>query len=66
MSTAEVIEAVEEDRAYLSAYLKAKQLSESPPFVEECIKRLKEMQSSRRLDASSIRELHNSLEDKGL
>lgn len=70
MSRAEVIQAVDalgkEDRAFLSAYLKAKDLSEDPSFAEASAQTLAVMRNGDGLRSSEIRELHRSLESKGL
>jgi hypothetical protein len=50
-----------EDRIYLAAYLKAKELSENSEFTEACSCRLKEMQSGHRLNSFAVRDLHHSL-----
>ncbi|MFP4166983.1 MAG: hypothetical protein ACLFUF_07455 [Opitutales bacterium] len=70
MSRAEVIEAVNsmgrEDRAFFAAYLKAKDLSEGADYKEESSRRLLAMKSGDSIDSASLREIHNSLEEKGI
>jgi hypothetical protein len=70
MSRAEVIEAVNEmdreDRAFFAAYLKAKDLSEDSGYAVESSRRLASMQAGNRLDSGSLREIHESLEKKGI
>ena len=70
MSRAEVIEAVnamdQKDRAFLAAYLKAKDLSEDPDHAEDSSRRLAAMQCGDRIDSASLREIHDSLEKKGI
>ena len=50
-----------EDRIYLAAYLKAKELSENSEFTEACSHRLKEMQLGYHLNSSAVRDFHHSL-----
>ena len=70
MSRIEVIEVVDamgqEDRAFFAAYLKAKELSEDSGYVEESSRRLASMESGDQLDSEAIREIHDSLEKKGI
>ena len=70
MSRIEVIEAVNsmgrEDRAFFAAYLKAKDLSEDSEYQKESSLRLLDMKSGDSIDSASLRELHDSLESKGI
>lgn len=70
MSRADVIEAVNsmdrEDRAFFVAYLKAKDLSESVEYQKESSRRLSAMRSGDSIDSASLKEIHNSLEKKGI
>ncbi len=70
MSRTEVIEAVNsmnrEDRAFFTAYLKAKDITEDPAYAEESSRRLASMQGGDHIDSVSLREIHNSLEKKGI
>lgn len=70
MSRAEVIEVVNamgrEDRAFFSAYLKAKDLSEDLDYREESSRRLAKMQGGDRIASDALREIHDSLEKKGI
>lgn len=50
-----------DDRVYLSAYLKAKDLAENSQFIAESGRRLVEMKSGKDLDSTSIRKVHQSL-----
>ena len=70
MSRTEVIEAVNamgrEDRVFFAAYLKAKELSEDSDYADKSSRRLASMQSGDRLNSNAIREVHDSLEKKGI
>ena len=70
MSRTEVIEVVNamgrEDRAFLAAYLKAKELSEDPDYAEKSSRTLASMRSGDRINSNAIREIHDSLEKKGI
>lgn len=70
MSRAEVIEAVNamdsKDRTFVAAYLKAKELSESVDHADHSSNRLSAMQDGNRIDSSSLREIHDSLEKQGI
>ena len=55
-----------EDRAFFAAYLKAKELSEDFDYADESSRRLASMESGDRLDSNAIREIHDSLEKKGI
>lgn len=70
MSRVEVIEAVNsmgrEDRAFFAAYLKAVDLSEDVDFKKESTRRLSAMKSGDSIDSASLREIHDSLEKKGI
>ena len=70
MSRTEVIEAVNsmgrEDRAFFAAYLKAKDLSESVEHQEESSRKLSAMRAGDGMDSESLKEIHNSLEKKGI
>jgi hypothetical protein len=70
MSRVEVIEAVNsmgrEDRAFFAAYLKAKDLSEDIDYQKESSRRLSAMKSGDSIDSASLKELHDSLESKGI
>ncbi|MEM0967661.1 MAG: hypothetical protein AAGJ81_16050 [Verrucomicrobiota bacterium] len=70
MSRTEVIEAVDslsrEDREYVEAYLRARNLSEDEQFQLENGKRLQEMKAGRGFKSEETRQLHQTLKDKGL
>ena len=70
MSRVEVIEAVNsmgrEDRAFFAAYLKAKDISENVDYQKESSRRLSAMKSGDSINSASLRELHDSLESKGI
>jgi len=70
MSRTEVIEAVNamdrEDRVFFAAYLKAKDLSEKSDYAEESSRRLASMKNGDCIDSVSLREIHTSLEQKGI
>jgi len=70
MSLTEVIEAVNsmgrKDRAFFAAYLKAKDLSESVKYKEESSRSLSAMRAGDAIDSASLKEIHNSLEEKGI
>ncbi len=55
-----------EDRAFFAAYLKAKDLSENVDYAEESSRRLAAMQRGDRIDSVSLRDIHDSLEQKGI
>jgi fructose-1-phosphate kinase PfkB-like protein len=70
MSRSEVIQVVnalgKEDRAFFATYLKAKELSEDFTYAEESSRRLTAMESGDRLNSSAIRDIHDSLAEKGM
>jgi|AntRauMFilla1563_2_1112583.scaffolds.fasta_scaffold66741_3 hypothetical protein len=70
MSRSEVIEVVnamgKEDRAFFAAYLKARELSEDLTYSEECARRLTAMEGGDCLNSSAIRDIHDSLAEKGV
>jgi len=70
MSRTEVIEAVNamdrEDRAFFEAYIKAKNLSERSDYAEESSRRLVSMKNGDFIDSVSLKEIHTSLEKKGI
>ena len=70
MSRTEVIEVVNamgrEDRAFLSAYLKAKELSEDPDYAKKSSRTLASMRSGDRINSNAIREINDSLDKKGI
>ena len=70
MSRTEVIEVVnamdQEDRTFFAAYLKAKELSENLDYADESSRGLASMESGDRLDSNAIRDIHDSLEKKGI
>ena len=70
MSRLDVIDALHamdaKDRAIISAYLRVMDLSEDPEFAQESSRRLAAMRRGERIDSSSLREIHRSLEEKGI
>ena len=70
MTRAEVIEVVNamdrEDRAFLAAYLKAKELSEDTDFAVENSRRLASMESGNRINSSALKDIHDTLVKKGI
>jgi hypothetical protein len=56
----------EAERAYLAAYLRVQTLIESAAARAEWSRRMKDMDQGRRLDSQSVKELHQTLESKGL
>jgi len=55
-----------EDRAYLEAYLKVKHLIESESFRKESADRLQAMQAGDTISSDALKELNQTLSDKGL
>jgi len=70
MSRTEAIEAVDslsrEDREYVEAYLRARNLSEDEQFRLDNSQRLKEMKTGRGFRSEEIQQLHQTLKAKGL
>lgn len=55
-----------EDRVYLEAYLKVKNLVDSEGFRKDSAARLKSMRSGESISSSALRELNQALAEKGL
>ena len=55
-----------EERVYLEAYLKVKNLTEDADFKGKSAERLKAMRDGEALSSSALNELSQSLADKGL
>lgn len=55
-----------EERTFLEAYLKVKNLAEDENFKKEAAIRLKEMKKGSALSSSGLKDLDQSLSDKGL
>ena len=70
MSRADLMETVDsmgrEDRAFLAAYLRAKDISEERGCAEQASHILSQMKNGDCLDSASLRQIHASLESKGL
>lgn len=56
----------EEERTYLGAYLKMKQLLKDESFKQEVSKNYKAMQAGESVSSEQLKELHNRLSESGL
>lgn len=56
----------ESERVYAAAYLKALSLTRSEAYRTDISQRMKDMDAGRSLDAAAIKELHRTLDSKGL
>ena len=70
MTKAELVAAVDEltedERSYLSAYLKMKERLSDAAYRQEMSSRLKSMQAGHAVDRDQVLELHGHLADNGL
>ncbi len=56
----------EDERSYLSAYLKMKERISDASYAREMSSRLKAMQSGREVRRDEVLDLHNRLSESGL
>ena len=70
MSKAEIAATVDslndEERTYLSVYLKMKQLMSEETFKQEVSKRYKTMKAGQAVSSEQVKDLHNRLTKSGL
>lgn len=63
---AKVDELTDDERSYLSAYLKMKERLSNASFADEMSRRLKAMQSGHAVQRDQVLDLHSRLSDSGL
>ena len=70
MNKAEIASTVDslndEERTYLSVYLKMKQLMLDETFKQEVSKRYKTMKAGQAVSSDQVKDLHNRLTESGL
>ena len=70
MNKAEIAATVDslndEERTYLSAYLKMKQFMSDETFKQEVSKRYKTMKAGQTVSSEQVKDLHNRLTKSGL
>ena len=55
-----------EEKTYVAAYLKAQEIAASDEVKADLTRRMKDMDAGQKLSADEIRDLHRSLDSKGM